>query len=104
MGFGKLEFDNMEKTILLAGQKFGFHILAILFQTRQGRGFNSLLHDIPKITPRTLSLRLKDLEGKGLISKNIAMGPKIKIEYRLTEKGEGFERALDGLARTGAKL
>lgn len=104
MGFGKLEFEQMDKTVRLAGQKFGFQILATLLQTRQGRGFNALLKEVPKITPRTLSLRLKALEADGLISKNIAVGSKLRIEYRLTPKGESFETALDGLAKTGAKL
>lgn len=104
MGFGKLEFDQMEKTVNLSGQKFGFHIMACLFQTRQGKGFNALLKEIPKITPRTLSLRLKELEKGGLISKNIAVGAKIRIEYRLTEKGEKFEHALEGLSKTGKFL
>lgn len=104
MGFGKLEFNQAEKTMNAAGQKFGFLILGTLFQTRQGRGFNALLKEIPKITPRTLSLRLKDLESKGLVSKNIAMGPKIRIEYRLTDKGYSFEHALDGLAKTGSRI
>ena len=104
MGFGKVELEKAGRTVELAGQKFGFQIVGVLLQTRQGLGFNALLREVPKITPRTLSLRLKDLENKGLVSKNIAVGRKLKIEYRLTEKGFVFESALEGLANTGAKL
>lgn len=104
MVFGKLELELASKTVNAAGQKFGFQILGALLHTRQGLGFNALLREIPRITPRTLSLRLKELEGSGLVSKNIAVGKKLRIEYRLTEKGFCFESALDGLALTGSKL
>lgn len=104
MAFGKMELELASKTVGLAGQKFGFQILGALLHARQGIGFNALLREIPKITPRTLSLRLKELEGNGLISKNIAVGKKLRIEYRLTEKGFSFEAALDGLAQTGSRL
>ncbi len=104
MVFGKMELESVSKTVSLVGQKFGFQILGALLHTRQGLGFNALLREIPKITPRTLSLRLKELEGSGLISKNIAVGKKLRIEYRLTERGFSFENALEGLAQTGSKL
>lgn len=104
MVFGKVELEQLGRVLDRAGQKFGFQILGALLHSRQGLGFNALLREIPKITPRTLSLRLKDLEAHGLISKNIAVGKKLRIEYRLTDKGYVFENALDGLAQTGAKL
>lgn len=104
MAFGKIELEQAAKTMSFAGQKFGFQILGSLLHNRQGLGFNALLREIPKITPRTLSLRLKELETNGLISKNIAVGRKLRIEYRLTERGFSFENALEGLAQTGAKL
>ena len=104
MGIGKLEFASIEKTANAISPKFSVVILASLFQTRTGRGFNALLKELPTITPRTLSQRLKELEQKGLISKNISMGPRIRIEYRLTDRGFVFEDALNGLAQTGVKL
>lgn len=104
MGIGKLEFASIEKTVSAISPKFSVLILASLFQTRTGRGFNALLKELPVITPRTLSQRLKELEQKGLISKNISMTPRIRIEYRLTDKGFGFENALNGLAETGLRL
>ncbi len=104
MGIGKLEFNYIEKAAKTISPKFSLIILAALMQARNGRGFNALLKEVPAITPRTLSMRLKDLEHKGLLSKNISMGPRLRIEYRLTDKGFAFEEALNGLAETGAKL
>ena len=72
--------------------------------TRTGKGFNDLLREISDISPRTLSLRLKELEAKRLVSKNISMGPRVKIEYRITDRGLQFEKALEEMARAGSKL
>ncbi|MBS3061316.1 MAG: helix-turn-helix transcriptional regulator [Candidatus Diapherotrites archaeon] len=104
MAFGKLELQGLEATLKTCGQKFGFQILAILMSTRTGKGFNDLLREISDISPRTLSLRLKELEAKRLVSKNISMGPRVKIEYRITDRGLQFEKALEEMARAGSKL
>ena len=104
MGIGKLEFGRIEKVASAISPKFSVVILASLFQTRNGRGFNALLKELPAITPRTLSQRLKELEQKGFVSKNISMSPRVRIEYRLTDRGFVFEDALNGLAETGSKL
>ncbi len=104
MPFGKLEMQGLEVCLKAAGQKFAFQILAVLMSTRTGKGFNDLLREIPEITPRTLSLRLKELEAKRLISKNYSMGARVKIEYRITDQGLRLEKALEELAVAGAKL
>jgi len=104
MAFGKIEFEGLNVALKAGGQKFGFQILAVLLSSRTGKGFNDLLREIPSITPRTLSLRLKELEAKRLLSKNISMGPRVKIEYRISDKGLVFEKALEDLAQAGIKL
>lgn len=104
MGFGKLEFEGLNAALSACGQKFGFQILAVLIHSRKGKGFNELLREVPGITPRTLSLRLKELEAKRLVSKNIQMGPRLRIQYSATDSALVFEKALGEIASAGLKL
>ncbi len=104
VGFGKMEMGGLNLALKASGQKFGLQLLAVLMASRSGRGFNDLLREIPDISPRTLSLRLKELEAKRLISKNISMGPRLRIEYRITENGLLFEKAIAEMAVAGLKL
>jgi DNA-binding HxlR family transcriptional regulator len=104
MAFGKLELDGLQKASKAAGAKFGFQILAVLMASRTGKGFNDLLREVSGLSPRTLSLRLKELEHNRLVSKNISMGNRVKIEYRITEQGLAFESALEALAVAGTRI
>ena len=73
---------------------YGFRILGkrwtieIVRDLLYGRtGFNELLRSIPGISPRMLSLRLRELEVSNLIKKNIYTGTPVRIEYTLTSAG-----------------
>ncbi|MBP2477142.1 DNA-binding HxlR family transcriptional regulator [Crossiella equi] len=49
--------------------------------------FSELTETIPDLTDRLLSIRLKELEGEGIISRHVEPTRPVRIEYRLTEKG-----------------
>ena len=50
--------------------------------------FNRLLESIEGITPRVLSMRLKELEKKGFIERAEENRSPIIVHWRLTEKGK----------------
>lgn len=52
--------------------------------------FNRILESIPGLTPRVLSLRLKELEKEGLIEciEKKKSPPQMMVLWRLTEKGK----------------
>ncbi len=83
------------------------HIMTIvreLLNNPHGKGFNSIAKNVPGITPRILSTRLKELEQAGLIKKNLALsGPKPKIEYIATPKAEGLRKAIAELEKWGKR-
>jgi DNA-binding HxlR family transcriptional regulator len=65
--------------------------------------FNHLLESIPGLTPRVLSMRLKELEKDGIITKTEdATSPGI-IRWTLTEKGEDALPILMRLIAFGSK-
>jgi DNA-binding HxlR family transcriptional regulator len=93
----------LEKALLAVGKKYDLLILDSLMQNKGKRRFNQLLSDIPCINPRILSMRLKDLEKNGLISKSLVLGTPVKTEYHLVEKGENLSGIIESLKQWAVK-
>jgi DNA-binding HxlR family transcriptional regulator len=53
---------------------------------------------------KVLSARLKDLEARGLVHRNVAPGPPVRVTYDLTEAGRGFAQVAEAIERWGRKL
>ncbi|HEV2120815.1 MAG TPA: helix-turn-helix domain-containing protein [Candidatus Bathyarchaeia archaeon] len=60
--------------------------------------FNTLLKTLPGISPRTLSMRLDDLERAGLAQRVAKDSSSRRIRYRLTSKGEDMRRLVREIA------
>jgi DNA-binding HxlR family transcriptional regulator len=92
-GMKKCPVDN---TFKLIGKKFTVLIVRNMIsnQTR----FNQFVDSIQGINPKTLSIRLKEMEKNGLIQRKIYHGTPIRIEYYLTEKGKALKSVLDQMA------
>jgi len=78
----------LEKALKLVGKKFDLLIIDSLASNKGKRRFNQMLKDIPSSNPRMLSLRLKELERNGLVTKSLVLGTPVKTEYALTERAE----------------
>lgn len=50
-------------------------------------GFEELRRSLPKISPRVLSLKLKELEANGMVQRKIIDTRPPRVRYSLTEKG-----------------
>jgi DNA-binding HxlR family transcriptional regulator len=93
----------LDQALEIAGKKYDLLIIDAFLKNRGKRRFNQLLEDIPKTNPRIVSMRLKEFEKTGLITKNLVFGTPVKTEYHLTEKGEKLEKAIDELKKWGKK-
>jgi DNA-binding HxlR family transcriptional regulator len=60
--------------------------------------YNELRAAIPEISDRMLSERLKELEAEGLITRAVYPEHPVRIEYRLTEKGQDLGAVMDAIA------
>jgi DNA-binding HxlR family transcriptional regulator len=56
------------------------------------------------MTDKLLSQRLKDLEADGLVERRVHAGPPVRIQYRLTEKGDALSTILLDLNPVGAEM
>ncbi|PWK89902.1 winged helix-turn-helix transcriptional regulator [Fulvimonas soli] len=68
------------------------------------RRFGELRHDIPRISARVLSARLRELESRGLVTRRVLATSPPSAEYALTGMGRELLPAIRALASVGQKL
>ncbi|MGV0759049.1 helix-turn-helix domain-containing protein [Tistrella mobilis] len=77
----------------------------VIWHLRAGpRRFNELRLDIPPISAKVLSQRLRELEGRGVITRTIQPTTPPSVEYSLTPLGTELLPALDAIVEVGHKL
>jgi DNA-binding HxlR family transcriptional regulator len=68
------------------------------------RRFGELRVDIPRISARVLSARLRELEAKGVVVRELLDTSPPSAEYALTELGRDLVPAIQAIIRVGQKL
>lgn len=76
----------------------------IWYLSAQPRRFGELRVDIPRISARVLSARLRELESKGLVARRVMPTSPPSVEYELTELGRELLPAIDAIIAVGTKL
>ncbi len=78
-------------------QKFALNIIRNMMMLKQSK-FSQFLGSIEGINTKTLSIRLKELEGYGLIERNVTQQRPLQVEYSLTKKGKALDPILSLMA------
>ncbi|AIK39969.1 MULTISPECIES: winged helix-turn-helix transcriptional regulator [Bacillus] len=91
------------KTLDVIGTKWTFLIIRDLLIEGTLR-FSDLLKSMDGISPKTLSLRLKELEGQGIVTRKVYPEVPPRVEYTLTDKGKQLEGIFIELKRFGLTL
>jgi DNA-binding HxlR family transcriptional regulator len=68
------------------------------------RRFGELRADIPRISAKVLSARLRTLARKGVVRRRVRPTAPPSAEYELTELGRELLPAIGAIVRVGAKL
>lgn len=68
------------------------------------RRFGELRMDIPPISPKMLSARLKSLEQKGVVQRELVDTSPPSAEYSLTDLGRELVPAITAIVSVGEKL
>lgn len=92
----------VDNTFKIVGKKFTIHILRNMIMLEQTR-FNQFLESIEGINPKTLSVRLKEMEKHGLITRKIYDETPIRIEYEMTDKGMALQPIIERMAEFSMK-
>ncbi len=92
----------VDNTFKIIGKKFTIHILRNITMLHQNR-FNQFLESIEGINPKTLSVRLKEMEKSELINRKVFNETPIRIEYSVTEKGKALKPIIMQMAAFSMK-
>lgn len=73
---------------------------AILSSMQMGRTrFTEIAAMVPGLSDRLLSERLKELEAQGIVQRIVTPDTPVKIEYRLTPKGDALEEVTTAISK-----
>ena len=86
-----------QRAIDIIGKRWTGLILRVLLAGP--RRFGQIEDVVGGLSARMLSERLKELEACGIVERRVYPETPVRIEYMLTEKGRGLQRALDELQR-----
>ncbi|MDD3084011.1 MAG: helix-turn-helix domain-containing protein [Candidatus ainarchaeum sp.] len=95
----KEDINYLEKALNLVGKKFDLLIIDFIKKNGGRARFNQIFSNISSINPRILSLRLKEFEKNGLLTKSIILGTPVKTEYALTKKAENLIEIIEKLKK-----
>ena len=93
---------HVDRVFHLLGKRWSGLIVDLLLQ-RPAR-FSELARAIPGLSERVLAERLRELEGAGLLERDVDPGPPITATYRLTEDGERLAPAMEELRSWASEL
>ncbi len=91
---------GVDKTLKVISSKWTMHILHNLFEGEKRFG---QLEKSLAISPKTLSLRLRELEKHGIIKKKIFQEVPLHVEYSLTQKGRSLDDIFADMAKWGQR-
>ena len=76
----------------------------IWFLSEGPRRFGELRVDIPMVSAKVLSARLRELETRGVIERRLLASSPPSAEYDLTDLGRELLPAIDAIVKVGARL
>ncbi len=85
------------EAVELIGRRWTGAIVAVLMQ-RDALRFTEIAQAVPHMSDRLLSERLKDLEARGMVARDVQAGPQPRITYSLTPMGRSLEPAVAELS------
>ena len=89
------------RAVELIGRRWSGAILRVLF-TGPHR-FNEVLAQVPGLSDRLLSERMRELEAEDLVVRHVFPGPPIRSEYELTERGRDLEPVIRDISAWAEK-
>lgn len=90
---------GVAKTIKIIGSKWTMLLLHALLEDK--KRFGELQKALIGISPKTLSLRLDELEKAGFVNKKVFAEVPLHVEYSLTTKGKSLGDMFAKMAQWG---
>jgi len=91
--------ESMSRAMHLIGDMW---TLAIVYNLLDGcKRFGELLEALGKVSPKTISQRLKMLEERRFVNRHAFAEIPPRVEYSLTEKGQAFANVIEAIQDFG---
>ncbi len=87
------------KTMKIIGSKWTVLILRELFEGT--KRFGELQRGLEGISPKTLSVRLRELEQQGIVKKKMFTEVPVRVEYTLTPRGTSLKEIIEKMREWG---
>jgi DNA-binding HxlR family transcriptional regulator len=84
------------EAVELIGRRWTGAIVAVLLDNGPLR-FSEIAQAVPELSDRLLSERMKELEARGVVERNVEPGPPVRVTYALTPMGAELGPALHEL-------
>jgi DNA-binding HxlR family transcriptional regulator len=68
------------------------------------RRFGELRRDIPRISPKMLTSRLRALEDKGVVTRDVVPTSPPSVEYALSDVGHELIPVINAIVKVGTRL
>jgi DNA-binding HxlR family transcriptional regulator len=91
-------------TVCMGMLRGAWAVNVIWYLSEQPRRFGELRVDIPRISARVLSARLRELEERGVIARDVVPSSPPSVEYSLTPLGRELVPAIAAIVAVGKKL
>ena len=91
----------VERTVNLIGGKWTLLILRDLFVGT--KRFGELRTSLAGVSPKTLTDKLRELEGDGLVQRKIYPEVPPRVEYSLTPRGQSLQKIFDAMQEWGTQ-
>jgi DNA-binding HxlR family transcriptional regulator len=88
---------HLHEAVELVGRRWTGAILEVLRQSPRPMRFSEIAQAIPELSDRLCSERMKELERRGLVEREVHPGPPVRVTYALTDMGHALEPVLDEL-------
>lgn len=91
---------GVERTLAVIGGKWTTLVLReLLAGTRR---YSDLKRALGRVSPKTLTGRLRHLEAEGLLTRTVHAEVPPRVEYTLTERGESLGEIIAAMGRWGS--
>src|SRR4051812_34477345 len=88
---------HFHEAVELVGRRWSGAILEVMRTADRPLRFSEIAAAIPDLSDRLLSERVKELEARGVIAREVPPGPPVRVTYSLTAMGHALEPALSEL-------
>src|SRR3954467_12264660 len=85
---------HLHEAVELVGRRWTGAILEVLRQAPRPLRFSEIAAAVPDLSDRLCSERMKELEARGLVERQVHPAPPIRVTYALTAMGAALGPAL----------